>query len=158
MAHNASMQTEQDIKWMQHAIKLAQHAESIDEVPVGAVLVKDNQLIAEGWNQPISSNDPSAHAEVVALRAAAQALNNYRLVDTTLYITLEPCAMCAGALMHARVKRVVFGASDPRTGAAGSVFNILNSTELNHIIDIQQGVLQQECSALLTRFFKNKRK
>ncbi len=158
MAHNASMQTKQDIKWMQHAIKLAQHAESIDEVPVGAVLVKDNQLIAEGWNQPISSNDPSAHAEVVALRAAAQALNNYRLVDTTLYITLEPCAMCAGALMHARVKRVVFGASDPRTGAAGSVFNILNSTELNHIIDIQQGVLQQECSALLTRFFKNKRK
>ena len=127
-------------------------------MPVGAVLVKDNQLIAEGWNQPISSNDPSAHAEVVALRAAAQALNNYRLVDTTLYITLEPCAMCAGALMHARVKRVVFGASDPRTGAAGSVFNILNSTELNHIIDIQQGVLQQECSALLTRFFKNKRK
>lgn len=153
-----STQAEQDIKWMQHAIKLAKHAESIDEVPVGAVLVKDNQLIAEGWNRPITGNDPTAHAEMMALRAAAQALKNYRLVDTTLYITLEPCAMCAGALIHARVKRVVFGASDPRTGAAGSVFNILNSTELNHVIDIQQGVLEEECSQLLTRFFKNKRK
>lgn len=155
---NTQTQTEQDIQWMEHAIKLAKHAESIDEVPVGAVLVKDNQLIAEGWNQPITGNDPTAHAEVMALRAAAQILNNYRLVDTTLYITLEPCAMCAGALIHARVKRVVFGAGDPRTGAAGSVFNILNSTELNHVIDIQQGVLQQECSTLLTNFFRNKRK
>ncbi len=153
-----SIQTEQDIKWMQHAIKLAKHAESIDEVPVGAVLVKDNQLIAEGWNQPITSNDPTAHAEMVALRAAAQTLANYRLVNTTLYITLEPCSMCAGALIHARVKRVVFGATDLRTGAAGSVFNILNTTKLNHTIDIQQNVLAQECSELLTNFFKNKRK
>jgi len=152
------IQTEQDIKWMQHAIKLAKHAGAIDEVPVGAVLVKDNQLIAEGWNQPITSNDPTAHAEMVALRAAAQTLANYRLVNTTLYITLEPCSMCAGALIHARVKRVVFGASDPRTGAAGSVFNILNTTRLNHTIDIQQDVLAQECSELLTNFFKNKRK
>jgi len=148
----------QDIKWMQHAIKLAKHAESMDEVPVGSVLVKDNEIIAEGWNQPITANDPSAHAEVIVLRAAARAVKNYRLVDTTLYITLEPCAMCAGALIHARVKRVVFGATDPRTGAAGSVFNILNSTELNHTIDIQQGVLAQECGALLSSFFKNKRK
>ncbi|VAW93387.1 tRNA-specific adenosine-34 deaminase [hydrothermal vent metagenome] len=153
-----STQKEQDIQWMQHAIKLAKHAESIGEVPVGAVLIKDNQLIAEGWNQPITGNDPTAHAEMMALRTAAQTLNNYRLVDTTLYITLEPCAMCAGALMHARVKRVVFGASDPRTGAAGSVFNILNSTELNHTIDIEYGVLQQECGELLTNFFRNKRK
>ncbi len=153
-----STQKEQDIQWMQHAIKLAKHAESIGEVPVGAVLIKDNQLIAEGCNQPITGNDPTAHAEVMALRAAAQTLNNYRLVDTTLYITLEPCAMCAGALMHARVKRVVFGASDPRTGAAGSVFNILNSTELNHMIHIEHGVLQQECGELLTNFFRNKRK
>ncbi len=147
-----------DIKWMQYALKLAKHAESIDEVPVGAVLVKDNKIIAEGWNQPITGNDPTAHAEVIALRAGAQVLKNYRLIDTTLYITLEPCSMCAGALMHARVKRVVFGASDPRTGAAGSVFNILNSTELNHVVDIEQGVLQQECSELLTNFFRNKRK
>lgn len=151
-------QTEQDIKWMQHAIKLANHAESIDEVPVGAVVVKDNKIIAEGWNQPITSNDPTAHAEVVALRAAAQALENYRLVDTTLYVTLEPCAMCSGALIHARVKRVVFGATDPRTGAAGSVFDILTTNKLNHVVEIEQGVLEQECAQLLKQFFKNKRK
>jgi len=151
-------QTEQDIKWMQHAIQLAKHAESIDEVPVGAVLVKDNELIAEGWNQPITENDPTAHAEVIALRNAAKKFKNYRLIDTTLYITLEPCSMCAGALIHARVKRVVFAATDPRTGAAGSVFNILNSKEHNHAIDIEQGILAEECGALLTNFFRNKRK
>lgn len=151
-------QTEQDIKWMQYAIKLAQHAESIDEVPVGAVIVKDNKVIAEGWNQPITANDPTAHAEVIALRAAAQQIENYRLVDTTLYVTLEPCAMCSGALIHARVKRVVFGATDPRTGAAGSVFDILTTDKLNHVVEIEQGVLEQECAQLLKQFFKNKRK
>ena len=150
-------QTEQDIHWMQHAIKLAQYAESIDEVPVGAVVVKDNRIIAEGWNQPITGNDPTAHAEVIALRAAALALENYRLVDTTLYVTLEPCAMCSGALIHARVSRVVFGATDPRTGAAGSVFDILTTKKLNHEIEIEQGVLEQECGQLLKQFFKNKR-
>ncbi len=151
-------QNKRDIHWMQHAIQLAKHAESMGEVPVGAVLVKDNTLVAEGWNQPISGNDPTAHAEIMALRTAAQILKNYRLVDTTLYVTLEPCSMCAGALIHARVKRVVFATTDPRTGAAGSVFHILNSSELNHKIDIQQGVLAHECSQLLTNFFRNKRK
>lgn len=151
-------QTEQDIYWMQHAIKLAQHAESIDEVPVGAVIVKDNEIISEGWNQPITGNDPTAHAEIIALRAAAQILENYRLVDTTLYVTLEPCAMCSGALIHARVKRVVFGAADPRTGAAGSVFDILTSNKLNHVIEVEQGILEQDCGQLLKQFFKNKRK
>ena len=152
-----SNQTEQDIKWMQHALKLAKRAESIDEVPVGAVLIKDNELVAEGWNQPISGIDPTAHAEIVALRKAAKALNNYRLVDTTLYVTLEPCAMCAGAIVHARVKRVVIGAADPRTGAAGSVFNLLQSEQLNHVVDVEQGVLEKDCSCLLTEFFRNKR-
>ena len=150
-------QFEDDEKWMTHAIKLAEHAESIDEVPVGAVIVKDNKIISEGWNQPITSNDPTAHAEVIALRAASQAVENYRLVDTTLYVTLEPCAMCAGALIHARVKRVVFGATDPRTGAAGSMFNILNTSKLNHTIEIEQGVLENECAHLLKEFFKKKR-
>lgn len=150
--------TEQDIKWMQHAIQLAKHAESIDEVPVGAVIVKNNEIVAEGWNQPITGNDPTAHAEVVALRAAAEALSNYRLVDTTMYVTLEPCTMCAGALIHARVSRVVFGATDPRTGAAGSVFDILTTKKLNHVIDVEQGVLEHECAQLLKDFFKNKRK
>ena len=150
-------QIENDKKWMQHAIELAEHAESIGEVPVGAVIVKDNKIISEGWNQPITSNDPTAHAEVIALRAASQAVENYRLVDTTLYVTLEPCAMCAGALIHARVKRVVFGATDPRTGAAGSMFNILNTSKLNHTIEIEQGVLENECAQLLKEFFKKKR-
>ncbi len=150
--------TDQDIKWMQHAIKLARHAESINEVPVGAVIVKNNKIIAEGWNQPITGNDPTAHAEIIALRAAAQSIDNYRIVDTTLYITLEPCAMCAGALIHARVSRVVFGASDPRTGAAGSVFDILNTTKLNHVIEITKGILEKDCAQLLKQFFKNKRK
>lgn len=151
-------QIEQDVKWMQHAISLAKHAESIDEVPVGAVLVKDNTIIAEGWNQPISKHDPTAHAEIVALRAAAQSLNNYRLIDSTLYVTLEPCSMCAGAIIHARIKRVVFGASDPKTGAAGSVFDILNTAKLNHVVEIEKGILEEDCAQLLKQFFKNKRK
>jgi len=152
------MNIKYDILWMQHAIKLAQHAESIGEVPVGAVIVKDNKIVAEGWNQPISGNDPTAHAEVIALRAAAKELENYRVIDTTLYVTLEPCAMCAGALIHARVKRVVFGATDPRTGAAGSVFDILNTKKLNHAVEVEQGVLEQDCAQLLKQFFKKKRK
>jgi len=152
------MNIKDDILWMQHAIKLAQHAESVGEVPVGAVIVKDNKIVAEGWNQPISGNDPTAHAEVIALRAAAKELENYRVIDTTLYVTLEPCAMCAGALIHARVKRVVFGAADPRTGAAGSVFDILNTKKLNHAVEVEQGVLEQECAQLLKLFFKKKRK
>lgn len=156
--HSEKIASTQDIKWMQHAIALARHAESVGEVPVGAVIVKDDKLVAEGWNQPVTAHDPSAHAEVIALRAAAQSIENYRLVDTTLYVTLEPCAMCAGAIIHARVKRLVFAASDPRSGAAGSVFDILNTNKLNHIVEIEQGVLEEDCAQLLKQFFKNKRK
>lgn len=146
-----------DHHWMRHALRLAEQAGREGEVPVGAVLVKNGQLIAEGWNRPITQNDPSAHAEIQALRAAGHALGNYRLIDTTLYVTLEPCTMCAGAIIHARVARVVFGAPDPKTGAAGSVFNVLNSDQYNHRVDVQGGVLSTECAALLREFFRRRR-
>ena len=142
---------------MQHALKLARQAAATDEVPVGAVIVKDNQLIAEGWNHPIQLHDPSAHAEMIALRAAGLMLNNYRLLDTTLYVTLEPCVMCVGAMIHARVGRVVFGAYDAKTGAAGSMFDLLQSEKHNHKIDVLGGVLEIECRELLQNFFKKKR-
>lgn len=124
---------------------------------MGAVIVKDGEIIAEGWNRPISTSDPTAHAEMVAIRAAGQKLNTYRLLDTTLYVTLEPCAMCAGAMVHARVKRLVFAASDPRAGAAGSVFNIVRHDALNHRIQCESGVLADECSAMLRGFFLARR-
>lgn len=146
-----------DHYWMQHAIKLAKHAALNNEVPVGAVLILNNEIIGEGWNQPIKNNDPTAHAEIIALRHGAKYLNNYRLLNTTLYITLEPCAMCAGAIIHSRVKRVVFGASDPRAGGAGSVFSILQSDKLNHYVDCCQNVMSEECSEILRDFFKLKR-
>lgn len=146
-----------DIHWMRHALGLAMRAAQAGEVPVGAVLVKDGQLIAEGWNVPISHNDPTAHAEIQALRAAGKALNNYRLLGTTLYATLEPCPMCAGAIVHARVGRVVFATPDPRTGAAGSVYNILQSNELNHRCEVTDGVLAEESSRLLREFFRSRR-
>jgi tRNA(adenine34) deaminase len=142
---------------MRTALELARTAEQHGEVPVGAVVVKDGQLLAEGWNQPIGSNDPTAHAELVAIRAAAQKIANYRLLDTTLYVTLEPCVMCAGAIVHARIARIVFGAPDPKTGSAGSVFNILNSNRLNHQVELTGGVLQDDCSKLLKSFFESKR-
>ena len=132
-----------DSYWMQKALELAQRAEAEDEVPVGAIIVKDNQLIAEGWNRPIQSHDASAHAEMMAIRQAGQALKNYRLVDTTLYVTLEPCSMCVGAMIHARIKRLVFAAYDPKTGAAGSVFDLLQSDQHNHLIDVTGGVLEE---------------
>ncbi|MDY6981023.1 MAG: tRNA adenosine(34) deaminase TadA [Pseudomonadota bacterium] len=143
--------------WMQRALELARRAEAAGEVPVGAVVVLDEQAIGEGWNQPIGSHDPSAHAEMRALRAAAQRSANYRLPGTTLYVTLEPCVMCAGAIIHARVKRVVFGARDPKTGAAGSVFDILNSDKHNHRVEIRGDVLAGECASLLTGFFQSRR-
>jgi tRNA(adenine34) deaminase len=136
---------------------LAREAERAGEVPVGAVIVKDGSIIAEGWNRPITTQDPTAHAEIVALRAAAQALSNYRLLDTTLYVTLEPCAMCASAMIHARVKRLVYGATDPRAGAAGSIFNIVQHSALNHRIDCEAGVMAEECGALLRGFFVARR-
>lgn len=142
---------------MRRAIELAQHAEQQGEVPVGAVLVRDDAIIAEGWNQPIASQDPTAHAEIVTLRAAAAALDNYRLLDTTLYVTLEPCIMCIGAIIHARVKRVVFGANDPKAGAICSVYTIPDDRRLNHHVEVTGGVLAQECGAILSRFFRERR-
>jgi tRNA(adenine34) deaminase len=146
-----------DLFWMQRALELAHQAEAEGEVPVGAILVKEDQILGEGWNAPIGEHDPTAHAEIRALRNAAKRLGNYRLPDTTLYVTLEPCVMCAGAIIHARVQRVVYGAVDPKTGAAGSVFDILNSELHNHRVQISGGVLEQECSTLLKDFFQAKR-
>lgn len=147
-----------DTFWMQHALELAQRAEYEGEVPVGAVVVYEDQVIGEGWNRPIIDNDPTAHAEIMALRSAAKKINNYRLLDTTLYVTLEPCIMCTGAIIHSRVKRVVYGASDPKAGAAQSAFTILGTDCLNHKVDVENGILATECGQILTDFFKNKRK
>lgn len=143
--------------WMRHALQLADNAAAQGEIPVGAVLVQQNQLIAQAWNQPIQLLDPTAHAEIVAIRAGAQVLQNYRLLDTTLYVTLEPCVMCAAALIHARVKRVVFGAYDLKAGAAGSRFDVLRDTRHNHQIDCVGGVLAEECGEQLRQFFQGKR-
>ncbi len=142
---------------MQYALNLAQQAAAEQEVPVGAVLVRGDQLLAEGWNQPIGHCDPTAHAEIQALRAAATMQGNYRLPGSTLYVTLEPCPMCAGAIVHARVERVVFGATDPRTGAGGTVFNLLQADELNHSCKVTGGVLAEECGNLLREFFRARR-
>lgn len=146
-----------DIFWMQRALELARRAAAEGEVPVGAVLVRDEQVLGEGGNAPIRRHDPTAHAEIRALRAAAAVIGNYRLVDTTLYVTLEPCVMCAGAIIHARVKRLVIGADDPRTGAAGSVFDVLLSDRHNHRVEIRRGVLAEESSTLLKEFFRARR-
>lgn len=143
--------------WMQRAIELARIAESRGEVPVGAVLVKDDQIIGEGFNSPISENDPTAHAEIRAIRDAAKRLGNYRLLNTSLYVTLEPCVMCVGAIVHARIGEVIYGATEPKTGAAGSVFDILTSPEHNHRVELRGGVLADECSQLLKDFFQQRR-
>ncbi len=146
-----------DLKWMHRALELAVYAEAEGEVPVGAVIVRDDCMIAEGWNQPVMSHDPTAHAEVMALRAAGLAEKNYRLPDTTLYVPLEPCVMCAGAIIHARVGRVVYGATDPRVGAAGSAFSLPGSHQFNHQVRVEGGVLESECGDLLRYFFKARR-
>ena len=147
-----------DLAWMQQAYQLALQAEAMGEVPVGAVLVSsDGLLLGSGFNQVITYNDPTAHAEVLALREAAQKTQNYRLLDTTLYVTLEPCSMCAGALLQARCTRLVFATRDLKTGAAGSVFNLLGSDVLNHRIQIDEGPLQAESAALLSSFFRDRR-
>ena len=144
--------------FMREALRLARMAEQQGEVPVGAVLVLDNEIIGRGWNQPIASHDPTAHAEIMALRDAGGNLDNYRLPGTTLYVTLEPCVMCAGAIIHARVAHVVIGAKDPKTGAAGSVFDLLPSDQrFNHQTTVEQGVLADEASAMLSHFFKARR-
>ena len=147
-----------DIKWMEKALELARKAEAAGEVPVGAVLIKDNELIAEGWNQPISSHDATSHAEIMAMRAAGKKLNNYRLVDTTMYVTLEPCSMCVGAMIHARVSKVVYGAAEPRTGALGGAFDLLAANQHNHVFEVESGMLAEESKILLQNFFRSRRK
>ncbi len=142
---------------MRQALEQAQHAWDLGEVPVGAVVVKDGVVIARGYNQPIGQHDPTAHAEIVALRAAAEALGNYRLPGCELYVTLEPCVMCSGAMMHARLAKVVYGATDPKTGACGSVLNLFEQEQLNHHTAIAGGVMADECGAMLKSFFAARR-
>ena len=146
-----------DAQYMQRALELAARAEAEGEVPVGALVVLDGEVIGEGWNRPIAAHDPTAHAEIVAMRAAAQCLGNYRLTNATLYVTLEPCPMCAGAMVHARIARVVYGATDPLAGAAGTVFSLLQSSSLNHRAQVEGGVLAEACTQLLKRFFRDRR-
>jgi tRNA(adenine34) deaminase len=142
---------------MRRALELADGAQTHGEVPVGAVLVRGDEIIAEGANRPIASNDPTAHAEIEALRAGGQVIGSYRLTDTTLYVTLEPCAMCAAAIVHARVRRLVFGAWDPRAGAAGSIVDVFTLPGLNHRVDVFGGVLADECTRRLKDFFAQRR-
>lgn len=146
-----------DAYWMEQALLYAKQAEQLNEIPVGAVLVKDNQLIASGYNRSITDNDPSAHAEMIAVREAGKALNNYRLIDCTLYVTLEPCSMCAGLLVHSRIKRLVFGAPDAKTGSAGSIMNLLQEPRLNHQVEVVGGVLTDKCGNTISEFFKRRR-
>ena len=150
-------QAELDQQYMRMAIEQAQLAAQSGEVPVGAVLVKDGQVISKAFNKPISNHDPSAHAEMLALRQATLAEENYRIPGSTLYVTLEPCAMCSGAMLHARIDRVVYGAPDPKTGAAGSVLDIFASKQINHQTSVEGGIMSEECGQLLRDFFKGRR-
>jgi len=143
--------------YMQEALQLAAKAAAAGEVPVGAVVVKDGAIIGRGWNQPIAGNDPTAHAEVMAMREAGRVLGNYRLADCDLYVTLEPCVMCSGAIMHARIRRVVYGARDPKTGACGSVINLFAQPQLNHHAEVSGGLLADEAVLLLQDFFARRR-
>jgi tRNA(adenine34) deaminase len=147
-----------DESFMQCALELARRAWQAGEVPVGAVVVRDGEIVGCGFNAPISGHDPSAHAEIEALRDAARRLGNYRLTDCSLYVTIEPCAMCAGAIMHARIGRLVYGAADPKTGACGSVVDLFAQTKLNHHTEVTAGVLAQECGGMLSRFFAERRR
>ncbi|WP_338139247.1 tRNA adenosine(34) deaminase TadA [Rodentibacter pneumotropicus] len=152
------MRSDFDEKFMRHALSLADKAESLGEIPVGAVLVdSEGNILGEGWNFSITENDPTAHAEIVALRNAAKKVQNYRLLNTTLYVTLEPCTMCAGAILHSRIQRLVFGASDYKTGAVGSRFHFFDDYQMNHTVEITGGVLAQECGEKLSAFFRKRR-
>lgn len=142
---------------MRRALELAQEAARSGEVPVGAVVVRDGEIVGEGWNRPIGAHDPSAHAEMIALRQAAARIGNYRLPGTTLYVTLEPCAMCAGAIIHARVQRLVFGAPDPKAGAVYSLYELIARPRLNHVVEWRGGVLEDECAEVLRAFFRARR-
>ncbi len=157
MSDSPSLFSQQDEDFMRRAIALAAKAEAEGEVPVGAVLVKDGQVIAEGWNRSIGGHDATAHAEIQVLRQAGQALQNYRLLDTTLYVTLEPCPMCAGALLHSRVARIVYGAPDLKAGAAGTVLNLFASQAAYHYAVIEKGLLEEQCRTQLQAFFKRRR-
>lgn len=150
-------QHDADQHYMQIALQLAQQGAQAGEVPVGAIVVKDDVIIGRGYNAPISQHDPTAHAEIQAMRDAARTLGNYRLVDCTLYVTLEPCAMCSGAIHHARIAQLVFGASDPKTGACGSVINLMNEPRLNHHTAARGGLMAEECGAVLSQFFAARR-
>jgi tRNA(adenine34) deaminase len=153
------MAQNQDEDYMGLALNEARRAAAMDEVPVGAVVVdKDGAVIGRGYNHPISADDPTAHAEIVALREAARVIGNYRLVGATLYCTIEPCTMCAGAIVQSRVARLVFGAPDPKAGAAGSLYNIVTDPRLNHSVEVVRGVLDDECSSLIQSFFASKRR
>lgn len=150
--------SEQDIHFMRYALELADRAEAIGEIPVGAALVdQEGNIIGEGWNQVIQLSDPSAHAEMLAIRQAGKVQRNYRLLDCTLYVTLEPCTMCAGAILHSRLRRLVFGASDYKTGAIGSRFHLFEDYKMNHFLEIRGGVLAEECSQKISRFFQRRR-
>jgi tRNA(adenine34) deaminase len=149
--------TDQDVMWMQRAMQWAEHAATQDEVPVGAVLVTDQSVIAEGFNCPISTCDPTAHAEMMVLRQGAKKINNYRLINTTLYVTLEPCLMCLGAMVHARIARLVFGAFDPKVGAVQNIFQMQNNQKLNHRLEYTGGLFKDQCGKILSDFFKNRR-
>lgn len=142
---------------MGYALALAKEAAALGEVPVGCVIVREGEVLGSGYNRPIAAHDPTAHAEIEALRAAGQRLGNYRLSGSTLYVTLEPCVMCAGAMVHARISRLVFATADPRAGAAGSAFDIVRSANLNHRLEVSSGVLEDECRALLQDFFRSRR-
>lgn len=144
-------------QFMQEALRLADQAEQLGEVPVGAVVVRDNQIIGRGYNQPISSHDPTAHAEVVALRDAAKNLQNYRLTDCELFVTIEPCAMCAGAIVHARVRKVYFGATEPKAGAVVSTQRFFEAPQLNHQVEQEAGILEEACRGKMQEFFKRRR-
>ncbi|GKX51357.1 tRNA adenosine(34) deaminase TadA [Budvicia aquatica] len=146
-----------DEDWMRYALELAKRADDEGEIPVGAVLVLDNQVIGEGWNRPIGRHDPTAHAEIMALQQGGLVLQNYRLLNTTLYVTLEPCVMCAGAMVHSRIQRLVYGAKDLKTGAAGSLLNVLGHPGMNHQVEVVADVLAETCSAYLSDFFKRRR-
>ncbi|XQW86987.1 tRNA adenosine(34) deaminase TadA [Thalassotalea piscium] len=151
------IQQQLDITYMQRALALADIAQQHNEIPVGAVVVANNEIVGEGYNQSIMLNDPSAHAEMLAIRQAGTVLNNYRMLDCTLYVTLEPCPMCAGLLVHSRIKRLVFGAADLKTGSAGSVFCLTHHEKLNHQIEVTSGILADECSEQLSAFFQRRR-
>lgn len=152
------MSEKDDSEWMRYALSLADRAAAIGEVPVGAVVVLGDEVIGEGWNQSILRHDPSAHAEMIAIRQAANQVENYRLINATLYVTLEPCSMCAGLLVHSRIAKIVYGASDYKTGAAGSIMNLLQHPQLNHQVEVVSGVLQQECADKISSFFARRRK